>query len=479
MNAPPPSSELLERLREALGPSGFVHEPEACARYLVDERQLYQGSSSAVLRPASTEEVSKAVALCAEYDVSVVPQGGNTGYMGGAVPGLEGRASLLLSLSRMNRVRTLDAANFSMVAEAGCILADLQSAAEDANRLLPLSLAAEGSCQIGGNLATNAGGVQVLRYGNAKDLVLGLEVVLPDGRIWNGLRQLRKDNTGYDLKQLFLGSEGTLGIITAAALKLFPAPRATCTFIAAVRDVASATSLLARMRDTSSDAVTSFEYMHRNCIDLVLEHIADVRDPFDDYYEHYALVELTSGGTQTQLQMLVEQALEQSFEGGEILDAVVASNVAQSRALWRLRETIPEAQKHAGGCIKHDISVQVSRVAEFLSRATPISEQLINDVRVVPFGHMGDGNVHFNLTQPVGADAQAFLAHTDSITRAIHDVVADMEGSFSAEHGIGRLKREELERYRDPLDLELMRTMKSALDPRAILNPGVITRSSR
>ena len=219
--------------------------------------------------------------------------------------------------------------------------------------------------------------------------------------------------------------------------------------------------------------------MHRNCIDLVLEHIADVRDPFDDYYEHYALVELTSGGTQTQLQMLVEQALEQSFEGGEILDAVVASNVAQSRALWRLRETIPEAQKHAGGCIKHDISVQVSRVAEFLSRATPISEQLINDVRVVPFGHMGDGNVHFNLTQPVGADAQAFLAHTDSITRAIHDVVADMEGSFSAEHGIGRLKREELERYRDPLDLELMRTMKSALDPRAILNPGVITRSSR
>ena len=479
MNAPQPSPELLERLRGALGPVGFIDDPEACARYLVDERQLYQGASSAVLRPASTEEVSKAVTLCAEYGVCVVPQGGNTGYMGGAVPGLEGHPSLLLSLSRMNRVRTLDASNFSMVVEAGCILAELQSVAEDANRLLPLSLAAEGSCQIGGNLATNAGGVQVLRYGNAKDLVLGLEVVLPDGRVWNGLRQLRKDNTGYDLKQLFLGSEGTLGIITAAALKLFPAPRATCTFIAAVQDVASATSLLARMRDASSDAVTSFEYIHRNCIDLVLEYIADVRDPFDEAYEHYALVELTSGGDQGQLQTLVEQALESSFDNGETLDAVVASNVAQSRALWRLRETIPEAQKHAGGCIKHDVSVQVSKVAEFLSRATPLSEQLIDNVRVVPFGHMGDGNVHFNLTQPEGADAKAFLAHTETITRAIHDLVAEMEGSFSAEHGIGRLKRDELERYRDPLDLEIMQAMKSALDPRGILNPGVITKSNR
>ena len=479
MNAPQPSPELLERLRGALGPVGFIDDPEACARYLVDERQLYQGASSAVLRPASTEEVSKAVTLCAEYGVCVVPQGGNTGYMGGAVPGLEGHPSLLLSLSRMNRVRTLDASNFSMVVEAGCILAELQSVAEDANRLLPLSLAAEGSCQIGGNLATNAGGVQVLRYGNAKDLVLGLEVVLPDGRVWNGLRQLRKDNTGYDLKQLFLGSEGTLGIITAAALKLFPAPRATCTFIAAVQDVASATSLLARMRDASSDAVTSFEYIHRNCIDLVLEYIADVRDPFDEPYEHYALVELTSGGDQGQLQTLVEQALESSFDNGETLDAVVASNVAQSRALWRLRETIPEAQKHAGGCIKHDVSVQVSKVAEFLSRATPLSEQLIDNVRVVPFGHMGDGNVHFNLTQPEGADAKAFLAHTETITRAIHDLVAEMDGSFSAEHGIGRLKRDELERYRDPLDLEIMQAMKSALDPRGILNPGVITKSNR
>ena len=233
------------------------------------------------------------------------------------------------------------------------------------------------------------------------------------------------------------------------------------------------------MRDASSDAVTSFEYIHRNCIDLVLEYIADVRDPFDEPYEHYALVELTSGGDQGQLQTLVEQALESSFDNGETLDAVVASNVAQSRALWRLRETIPEAQKHAGGCIKHDVSVQVSKVAEFLSRATPLSEQLIDNVRVVPFGHMGDGNVHFNLTQPEGADAKAFLAHTETITRAIHDLVAEMEGSFSAEHGIGRLKRDELERYRDPLDLEIMQAMKSALDPRGILNPGVITRSHR
>lgn len=473
MNSDPAIDALIARLQARLGPSGVLRDPEAIAPFVVDERRLYTGTTPAVLRPACTEEVAFAVSACADAGVAVVPQGGNTGYMGGAVPGLE-QTGLLISLSRMNRIRGIDPVDYSMVVEAGCVLADLQVAAADADRLLPLSLAAEGSCQIGGNLATNAGGTQVLRYGNARDLVLGLEVVLPDGRIWNGLRRLRKDNTGYDLKQLFLGSEGTLGIITAAALKLYPAARQSITFLAALNSPTAATALLARLRAASADAVSSFEYLHRTCIELVLEHIDGARDPFATAHQHYALVELTSGQPDGDLGEVVEAALAESFESGEVLDAVLASSESQARALWRLRESIPEAQKHAGGCIKHDVSVQVSSVPEFLERARSIAEACIAGVRVAPFGHIGDGNIHFNLTQPRGADAGAFLALTESITREVHDLVAQMDGSFSAEHGIGRLKRDDLARYRDPLDLELMGRIKAAMDPAGLMNPGVV-----
>jgi FAD/FMN-containing dehydrogenase len=467
------TDELLATLKERLGPSGFIDDKDTLAPYLVDARQLYQGSAPAVLRPANVDEVAFAVTVCAENNVALVPQGGNTGYMGGAVPGLTKHA-LPISLGRMNRIRAVDPIDYSMVAEAGCVLADLQAAAADRDRLFPLSLAAEGSCQIGGNLATNAGGVQVLRYGNARDLVLGLEVVLPDGNIWHGLRNLRKDNTGYDLKQLFLGSEGTLGIITAASLKLFPAARATCTFVAAVSEPAAATALLARLRTASSDSVTSFEYMHRDCIDLVLEHIEAAREPFNTRHEHYALVELTSGTSSEALTELVEAALADSFKSGETLDGVIASSLEQAKGLWRLRETIPEAQKHAGGCIKHDVSVQVSRVPEFLERATVLARETLPGVRIIPFGHMGDGNIHFNLTQPHEASAQSFVDLTGTITPVIHDLIAEMDGSFSAEHGIGRLKREDLKRYRPMLDLDLMGKVKAALDPDNLMNPGVI-----
>jgi FAD/FMN-containing dehydrogenase len=464
---------LLEVLSTRLGSAGFLTEADVIAPYFRDERKLYEGSSPAVLRPASTDDVAFIVRSCAAANVALVPQGGNTGYVGGAVPGLNGPA-LLLSLSRMNQVRDIDVVDYSMIVEAGCVLADLQAVAADNDRLLPLSLAAQGSCQIGGNLSTNAGGVQVLRYGNARDLVLGLEVVMPDGNIWNGLKRLRKDNTGYDLKQLFLGAEGTLGIITAAALKLFPAARDAKTFLAAIKSPEAATSLLARLRGSSADSVTSFEYFHRDCMALVLEHIAGVRDPFDAPYEHYVLVQLSSGQAGDTLNGIIEGALAESFELGETLDAVVATSEEQSAQLWRLRETIPEAQKHAGGCIKHDVSVQVSHVPEFLSRARQIAHEHIPGVRVAPFGHIGDGNVHFNLTQPRDSTPENFLGFSDSVTREVHDLVHDMGGSFSAEHGVGRLKRDDLARYRDPLDLELMRRIKTALDPQGLMNPGVV-----
>jgi FAD/FMN-containing dehydrogenase len=402
-----------------------------------------------------------------------VPQGGNTGYVGGSVPREEG-GELLVSLGRMNRVREVDPLDFTITVEAGCILAEVQRAAAAVDRLFPLSLAAEGSCQIGGNLSTNAGGTAVLRYGNARDLVLGLEVVLPDGTVWDGLRRLRKDNRGYDLKQLFLGAEGTLGIITAAVLKLFPQPGESCTALVAVADPDAATRLLARFRDMTGDGVASFEYLNRVCVDLVLEHLPGSADPFDRPYRHYVLVELTSGRRDGGLQDLAESVLGEAFEAGEALDAVIAASSAQAERLWALRESIPEAQRLAGGCIKHDVSVPVSRVPEFLAEATALAERAIAGVRVAPFGHLGDGNVHFNLTQPQGGEREAFLGHGERITDAVHALAARLDGSFSAEHGIGRLKREDLRRYKAPEELSLMDALKQTLDPKGIMNPGKV-----
>ncbi len=469
----PVADPVIGTLKAALGPKGWIEVEADKAAYLVDERRLFRGKSPLVLRPANTGEVAAAVRICAEAGVGIVPQGGNTGYVGGSVPRETG-GEVLLSLTRMNRVRDVDPLDYTMTVEAGCVLAELQRVAAEAGRLFPLSLAAEGSCQIGGNLSTNAGGTAVLRYGNARDLVLGLEVVLPDGQVWDGLRRLRKDNTGYDVKQLFLGAEGTLGVITAAVLKLFPQPGESCTALVAVADPAAATSLLARFRGDSGDAVTSFEYLNRACLDLVLEQVAGTADPFEAPYRHYVLLELAKGGSDGGLQDLAESVLGAAFEAGEALNAVIAASTGQAQSLWRLRETIPEAQKHAGGCIKHDVSVPVSRVPEFLERGTTLAEAAIPGVRVAPFGHLGDGNIHFNLTQPQGAATEEFLAFTKQVNSQIHDLAAELDGSFSAEHGIGQLKKGELRKYRAQVELALMKAVKQALDPQGIMNPGKV-----
>jgi len=472
MNDSPPTSERLERLKTIVGPKGYIDDAAGMAGYLNDTRDLFHGASPLVLRPADTEEVAAIVATCHQAHIGIVPQGGNTGLVGGSVPSRSGQ-EVVLSLTRMNRLRDLDAINYTMTVEAGCVLAEVQNAAREAGRLFPLSLAAEGSCQIGGNLSTNAGGTAVLRYGNAKELVLGLEVVLPNGEIWDGLRRLRKNNTGYDLKQLFLGAEGSLGIITAAVLKLFPLPVDSATALVAMPGVEAAPRLLAMLREASGDAISTFEYMQRACLDILAAH-TDLGDPLDEVYQHYALVELTSSRRDAALVALLERVLESAFEEGVAQNAVIASSGAQSERLWQMRETLPEAQKNLGAGIKHDVSVPVSRVPEFILRATRYCEDAIPGARVVAFGHVGDGNVHFNLMQPEGADPAVFLTHGEAITTGVHDIAAELDGSFSAEHGIGQLKKPDMQRYKSPIELELMRTLKRTLDPHNIMNPGKV-----
>ena len=464
---------LAERLREALGPRGLVSDPDALAPLLVEPRGLYRGSTPFVARPASTEQVAAAVRLCREAGVAIVPQGGNTGLCGGAVPAEDG-GQILLSLARMNRVRELDALNYTMTVEAGCILRHAQAAAEDADRLFPLSLGAEGSCTIGGNISTNAGGINTLRYGNMRDLVLGLEAVLPDGRIWNGLRRLRKDNTGYDLKQLLIGGEGTLGVVTAACLKLFPRPREQVTAFVALRSLPDVIELLSRLRSATGDQVSAFEYIGRFGIELALRHVPGVRDPFAETYRHYALLRADAGRENSGLRGIVEEALAEAFEEGMALDATLAESEAQAAALWRIREAVVEAQIPEGGSIKHDVSVPVSRVADFIEAADKAVALTIPGARPCPFGHVGDGNIHYNVSQPVGADREAYLARWDELNAAIHDIVHAMDGSISAEHGVGRLKVEEITHYKTGLEIELMRAVKRALDPDGLMNPGKV-----
>jgi D-lactate dehydrogenase (cytochrome) len=461
------STQTLESLKAAAGDGGWIEDAENKAPYLTDERGLYHGDAALVLRPKTTARVAEIVTICAEHAVGIVPQGGNTGYCGGSIPDESGQ-EVVLSLSRMNAIREVDAVNNTLIAEAGCVLNHIQAAAEDAGRLFPLSLGAEGSCQIGGNLSTNAGGVQVLRYGNTRDLVLGLEVVLADGRILEGLRGLRKDNTGYDLKQLFLGSEGTLGIITATVLKLYPRPADVTTVFAAVSGAQGAAALLNRLRGATGDGVTTFEYFNRACMDLVLEHIDGARDPFQAPHGDYALIELSSGRESA------EAALAEALEAGEALDAVVAESGRQADDLWRLRETIPEAQKRAGGSIKHDVSVPVSKIPEFLGLAEAKSLEIIPDARLITFGHMGDGNIHYNLSPAPNGNAQDFLGNAETLCPAIHDIAVGLGGSFSAEHGVGVLKKPELEKYKSGVELDLMRTIKRTLDPKGIMNPGKV-----
>ena len=422
------------------------------------------------MRPASTEEVSEVVRIAASAHIAIVPQGGNTSLVGGSVPPA-GDTGIVLSLARMNRIRGLDAVNNTMTVEAGCVLKDIQNAAHEAGRLFPLSLGAEGSCMIGGNLSTNAGGVGVLRYGNARELTLGIEAVLPDGRILNGLRGLRKDNTGYDLKQLFIGGEGTLGVITAAVLKMFPLPASRETAFLAVPDVTSALSLLTEARAVTGDAVSAFEMISKLGVELAVKHFG-VRAPLETVSPWYVLIELTSPEKGDGLKQRTEALLESAFTKNLITDGTIAASEAQGKALWHIREILPESQTREGGSIKHDVSVPVSRIPELIAKGSKALEAAIPGCRVFPFGHVGDGNIHFNVTQPVGMDKALFLKEWERLNRIVHDIVVELGGSFSAEHGIGVLKKHELQHYRSSLELELMGRIKAALDPAGIMNPG-------
>ena len=475
--------ELLARLAAIVGASHLLTDPADMSPFLTDHRGRYTGRALAVAKPGTTREVAALMRACAAAGVPIVPQGGNTSLCGGATPSPEGDA-LLIALSRLDRVRALDTDNDTICVEAGCTLAAVQNAATAAGRLFPLALAAGGSCEIGGNLSTNAGGMQVLRYGNMRDLTLGLEVVLPDGRIWNGLRGLRKDNTGYDLKQLFIGAEGTLGIITAAVLKLFPMPVAKASAWINVPSPAQAVALLARFRATCGNSVTTFELVGRSMLELVLKHMPRCREPLPAPSSSSSpapwsvLVEITdtdtdaNANTNTPLAALLERSLSAAIEAGEASDAALAATLAQAENFRMLRENVNEAQKREGISIKHDISVPVSRIAEFIDRADAALRLWLPGTRIVACGHVGDGNLHYSLFPPPGMMEAAFIARAGEANRIVYDLVAGLGGSISAEHGLGQLKREDIRRYKDALELELMRAIKHAIDPRGLMNPG-------
>jgi FAD/FMN-containing dehydrogenase len=465
------TESLINALEHVVGQAGLIQDAERMQSYLSDWRNAYRGNAALIVRPASTEEVAAVVRLCSAAGVALVPQGGNTGLCGGSIPDDSGN-QVVLSLTRMTQIRQVDPANETITVEAGVLLQRLQEAAAEAGRLFPLSLGAEGSCTIGGNLATNAGGTAVLRYGNMRDLTLGLEVVLPDGRIWNGLRGLRKDNTGYDLKHLFIGSEGTLGIITAAVLKLYPAVRSRTTAWVALPSPQAAVELIGRMRALCGDRLTGFELMSRQSVEFVLSHVAGCNDPFTEAHPWYVLIELSDTLVDAPLGEMLENGLGEAFEQGEALDAVVAGNETQVAALWKMREGISEAQNHEGPSLKHDISVPVSSIPAFIEAADQRLHAAFPGVRIVPFGHVGDGNLHYNISKPVGSEDAPFKAEAEAIMHVIYDVTRDFAGSISAEHGLGQAKRDAARHYKDPLELELMRTLKQALDPAGLMNPG-------
>jgi FAD/FMN-containing dehydrogenase len=466
---------LLARLSDIVGPVHLLTGPDDTRAYATDWRKRYLGRALAVARPATTAEVAAVVRLCAETRTAIVPQGGNTGLCGGATPDASGK-QVVLSLGRMQRVRALDPVNNTITVEAGCVLANLQRAADGADRLFPLSLAAEGSAQIGGNLSTNAGGVQVLRYGNTRDLVLGLEVVLPSGEVWDGLRGLRKDNTGYDLKQLFIGAEGTLGVITAAVLKLFPRPRARATAVVALQTPRDALRLLDHAQARCGARLTAFELFSAICLALVRRHF-NVPAPFEAAYPQYALLELSDTHAGEELAALLESTLGDAIESGVALDAVIAKSGAQAKQLWALRENVSEAQAAEGPNIKHDISIPISRIGEFIEITDAKLAKAFPGVRMVTFGHVGDGNLHYNVAHPEGGDEAAFLARSGDVNRVVHDSVAAFGGSISAEHGLGQYKRDEILRYKSPVEMALMRSIKRALDPLGIMNPGKVLSS--
>lgn len=473
----PPAGDTLASfvagLGAIVGDAHLVTDPAAMAPYLSDWRGRFTGRALAVVLPSDTAEVARVVAACAAARVPIVPQGGRTGLVLGSVPDASGSA-IVLSLRRLDRIRAIDAANRTMTVEAGCILYDVQQAAAQAGMLFPLSLASEGSCTIGGNLATNAGGTAVLRYGNSRELCLGLEVVTAQGKVWDGLRGLRKDNTGYALRDLYIGAEGTLGVITAAVLKLYPQPKAVLTALVALDSPQDALALLSLMQERCGAALTGYELMSELCLRLVHTHFPELPHPFADRYPQYALVEVSSNESEDHAAGLVESAVGAALEAGIALDAVLSSSVGQSIGLWKLREHISLAQAAAGKNIKHDISLPVSRIPDFIARTGVALQSAFPGCQVVCFGHLGDGNLHYNVAPPDGIGHDSFLAHQDAVNRIVHDSVAAHGGSVSAEHGIGALKRDELPRYKDAVELDLMRAVKAALDPLGIMNPGKI-----
>jgi D-lactate dehydrogenase (cytochrome) len=466
-------ASLVQRIRDVVGPTGWLATPEDIAPHLSESRGLLHGHTALVVRPRNTAEVAEIVRLCAAAHVPIVPQGGNTGLCGGGAPVQPG-PNVVLSLGRMNRIRSVDPANYVITVEAGCILARVQEAAAEAGCLFPLSLGAEGSCQIGGNLSTNAGGVQVLRYGNMRDLTLGLEVVLPDATVWNGLKALRKDNTGYDLKQLFIGAEGTLGIITAATLRLYPKPLDIATAWVGFDDVDAVIAVFNRARQATGDQLTAFEMIPRFGVWLATTYMPGIADPLRGEHPWYALLEVSSSSAQGGVRAMLEAVLEDAMETGLVQDAAIATTAAQANAMWRIREAVVEAQKHEGGSIKHDVAVPVSAVPDFIRQVTAAVCRAFPAIRPLPFGHCGDGNIHFNFCQEPGLGLAEFLDRTPQVNRIVHDIVSEFGGSISAEHGIGRLKKDEFARWKDPVSVALMRRIKTALDPHSIMNAGAI-----
>lgn len=464
---------LIDRFAAIVGEKNALTEPQDIAPFMIEQRDLYQGRSPLVLRPATTAEVSAILKLASEIKTQVIPQGGNTGLVGGQTPD-ESNTAIVLSLGRMNQIRSLDPVGNLVTVEAGVILKNLQDAAEKAGRLFPLSLGAEGSCQIGGNLGSNAGGTAVLAYGNMRELCLGLEVVLPNGEILNDLRYVKKDNTGYDLKDLFVGSEGTLGVITAAVLKIFPQPKGKGVAYAGLRSTEDVLKLFQLAGEHAGPSLTGFELMPRMGVEFTVAHVDGVRDPLESPHDWYALIDISSSRSEEDARTTLETILTEAFESDIIQDAAIAESVAQAQSFWKMREEMSWAQKPEGGSIKHDISVPVAKIPAFIHEANAATLAMIPGARVICFGHIGDGNLHYNVSQPIGADKESFLAQWGELNHRIHTIVASYGGSISAEHGIGQLKRDELVAFKDATAIDLMRKIKKAVDPDGIMNPGKV-----
>ncbi|WEZ84196.1 FAD-binding oxidoreductase [Rhizobium sp. 32-5/1] len=468
-----PSPDLLARFTAIVGPQHAVTDIAEQAPYLIESRGLYRGTTPVVLKPGSVEEISAILKLATETGTAIVPQGGNTGHVAGQIPRPDA-GDIVLSLERLNKVRAVDPVGNVIVADAGCILADIQRVAEEHNRLFPLSLGSEGSCRIGGNLSTNAGGTAVLAYGNMRQLCLGLEVVLPTGEIWDGLRSLKKDNTGYDLRDLFIGAEGTLGVITGAVLKLYPQPVGHQVAFAGLKSVGDALAFFDLASSLCGPALTGFELMPRLGVEFTTRHIPGVRDPMDTLHSWYVLIDISTTDTAERAEQMMQSLLERGIADGLVENAIIASSEAQRKSLWHMRESMSPAQKPEGGSIKHDVSVPVSSIPAFMKEADAAVMAAMSGARICAFGHMGDGNIHYNISQPVGADKQAFIDRWREMNAIVHGIVLKYNGSISAEHGIGQLKRDELAEVRSPIEIDLMQRIKHAFDPAGIMNPDKV-----